>query len=162
PAAAPESGAAATDLRHDQWRRHGRHAKHGVDAAHSAVGRGDLRCGGVRPPIARPWLHRPGGLPRLRHQGRAARRAREDDGFVEARADTGRPAYHPGTLLKLYAYGYLHRIRSSRRLEAECTRNLEVIWLTGNLRPDHWTIAAFRREHQGRFKAVLREFNLVC
>jgi transposase len=65
-------------------------------------------------------------------------------------------------LLKLYAYGYLQRIRSSRRLEAECTRNLELIWLTGNLRPDHWTIAAFRREHQARFKAVLREFNLVC
>lgn len=83
-------------------------------------------------------------------------------GFLGAPKDTGRPPYHPGTLLKLYAYGYLHRIRSSRRLEAECARNLEVIWLTGNLRPDHWTVAAFRREHQGRFKAVLREFNLVC
>ncbi|MEO6006022.1 MAG: transposase [Opitutus sp.] len=80
-------------------------------------------------------------------------------GFVGERQETGRPRYHPGTLLKLYLYGYLQRIRSSRRLEAETTRNLEVIWLTGNLRPDHWTIAAFRREHRGRFKAVLREFN---
>jgi transposase len=83
-------------------------------------------------------------------------------GFLSAPSHTGRPPYHPATLLKLYSYGYLQRIRSSRRLEAECTRNLEVIWLTGNLRPDHWTIAAFRREHRGRFKAVLREFNLVC
>lgn len=83
-------------------------------------------------------------------------------GLLGAPNDTGRPPYHPRTLLKLYVYGYLHRIRSSRRLEAECQRNLEVIWLTGNLRPDHWTIAAFRREHQARFKAVLREFNLVC
>ena len=83
-------------------------------------------------------------------------------GFLAARGGTGRPPYHPAMLLKLYAYGYLQRVRSSRRLEAECTRNLEVIWLTGNLRPDHWTIAAFRREHQARFKSVLREFNLVC
>jgi transposase len=83
-------------------------------------------------------------------------------GFLSGPKDTGRPAYHPAVLLKLYTYGYLNRIRSSRRLEAECTRNLEVIWLTGNLRPDHWTIAAFRREHKARFKAVLREFNLTC
>lgn len=83
-------------------------------------------------------------------------------GLVAPRSDTGRPPYHPAMLLKLYVYGYLQRVRSSRRLEAECTRNLEVIWLTGNLRPDHWTIAAFRREHRARFKAVLREFNLVC
>ena len=83
-------------------------------------------------------------------------------GFVTPRSDTGRPPYNPAMLLKLYAYGYLQRVRSSRRLEAECTRNLEVIWLTGNLRPDHWTVAAFRREHRERFKGVLREFNLVC
>ncbi len=83
-------------------------------------------------------------------------------GFLTPPKDTGRPSYHPAMLLKLYTYGYLHRIRSSRRLEAETTRNLEVIWLAGNLRPDHWTIAAFRREHRERFKAVLREFNLVC
>ena len=83
-------------------------------------------------------------------------------GFQTPPAETGRPRYHPAMLLQLYVYGYLNRIRSSRRLEAECLRNLEVIWLTGNLRPDHWTIAAFRREHQARFKAVLREFNLAC
>lgn len=83
-------------------------------------------------------------------------------GFLAAPAATGAPSYHPAMLLKLYVYGYLHRLRSSRRLEAECARNLEVIWLAGGLRPDHWTIAAFRRAHRARFKAVLREFNLVC
>lgn len=83
-------------------------------------------------------------------------------GFEPAAAATGRPGYHPGMLLKLYVYGYLNRIRSSRRLEAETYRNLEVIWLTGNLRPDHWTIAHFRKEHRERFKGVLREFNLAC
>ena len=83
-------------------------------------------------------------------------------GFELAPKETGRPRYHPATLLKLFIYGYLQRIRSSRRLEAESRRNLEVIWLTGNLRPDHWTIAAFRRDHRKRFKQVLREFNLVC
>jgi transposase len=83
-------------------------------------------------------------------------------GFLTPLAPTGRPPYHPAMLLKLYAYGYLQRVRSSRRLEAETTRNLEVIWLTGHQRPDHWTIAAFRRVHRTRFKAVLREFNLIC
>jgi len=76
--------------------------------------------------------------------------------------ETGRPGYDPRVLLKLYVYGYLNRIRSSRRLEAECLRNLEVIWLLGNLRPDHWTIAAFRRRERSVFRVVLREFNLVC
>lgn len=83
-------------------------------------------------------------------------------GFDSGPADTGRPGYAPADLLRLYAYGYLNRIRSSRRLEAETHRNLEVIWLLRGLRPDHWTIAAFRREHRARFKAVLREFNLLC
>ena len=83
-------------------------------------------------------------------------------GFEVVPKETGRPGYHPAMMLKLFIYGYLQRIRSSRRLEAESRRNLEVIWLTGDLRPDHWTIAAFRREHRQRFKAVLREFNLVC
>jgi transposase len=86
----------------------------------------------------------------------------ESLGFEVTPKDTGRPGYHPAVLLKLFIYGYLQRIRSSRRLEAESRRNLEVIWLTGNLQPDHWTIAAFRREHRERFKTVLREFNLVC
>lgn len=77
-------------------------------------------------------------------------------------AVTGRPAYDPADLLRLFIYGYLYRVRSSRRLEAETLRNLEVIWLLGGLRPDHWTIAAFRRENASKFKAVLRDFNLLC
>jgi transposase len=86
----------------------------------------------------------------------------EELGFDLAARETGRPRYHPAVLLKVFIYGYLHRIRSSRRLEAECRRNLELIWLTGNLRPDHWTIAAFRREYRAQFKKLLREFNLQC
>lgn len=82
--------------------------------------------------------------------------------FLAPPKATGRPSYHPRTLLKIYLYGYLHRVRSSRRLEAQCTCNLELIWLTGNLRPDHWTLAAFRREHHARFKTLFREFNLLC
>lgn len=83
-------------------------------------------------------------------------------GFAREAVTTGRPAYDPADLLKLYVYGYLHQVRSSRRLEAETHRNLEVIWLMRGLRPDHWTIAAFRREHAARFKGVLRDFNLLC
>jgi len=72
-------------------------------------------------------------------------------GFARARcADTGRPPYAPALLLKLYLYGYLHRIRSSRRLEAECHRNVELIWLTGKLAPDFKTIADFRKDKQAR------------
>jgi transposase len=67
---------------------------------------------------------------------------------------TGRPPYSPGDLLKLYLYGYLHRIRSSRRLEAECQRNIEVMWLLGRLAPDHKTIADFRRTNSKGFQAV--------
>ncbi|HYG33604.1 MAG TPA: IS1182 family transposase [Clostridia bacterium] len=74
----------------------------------------------------------------------------------------GRPAYPPQALLKLYVYGYQHRIRSSRRLEAECGRNLEVMWLTADLRPDHKTIADFRKANAAAFKAVLRQFTRVC
>src|SRR5262249_34992312 len=62
-----------------------------------------------------------------------------------APAETGRPAYHPLVHLKLYIYGYLNRVRSSRRLEREASRNLEVIWLLGRLAPDHKTIADFRK-----------------
>ena len=74
----------------------------------------------------------------------------------------GRPGYHPGLLLKLYLYGYLHQLRSSRRLEAECRRNLELIWLLGKLAPDFKTIADFRKDNHQAFKAVLREFNGLC
>jgi transposase-like protein DUF772 len=60
---------------------------------------------------------------------------------------TGRPGYHPATLLKIYLYGYLNQVQSSRRLERECGRNLELIWLTGRLAPDFKTIADFRRNN---------------
>jgi transposase len=74
----------------------------------------------------------------------------------------GRPAYHPAELLKLYLYGYLHQLRSSRRLEAECQRNLEVIWLLRELKPDFKTIADFRKDNAAAFKAVVREFTRLC
>jgi transposase len=77
-------------------------------------------------------------------------------------AATGRPGYAPGDLLKLYLYGYLNRVRSSRELERLTHRNLEVIWLLKRLQPDHKTIAEFRRVHRGVFKHVLRQFNLMC
>ena len=68
--------------------------------------------------------------------------------FVRAEpAETGRPGYDPRELLKLYLYGYLHQVRSSRRLEAECQRNVEVMWLLGRLQPDYKSIAEFRRMH---------------
>lgn len=75
---------------------------------------------------------------------------------------TGRPAYDPADLLKLYLYGYLHRIRSSRRLEAECQRNVEVMWLLSRLAPDFKTIADFRRDNGAAFKAVCRSFVQFC
>ena len=75
---------------------------------------------------------------------------------------TGRPGYDPGDMLKLYLYGYLNRVRSSRRLEAEAMRNLELIWLLRGLRPDYKTIADFRRDNRAAFKAVFRAFVLLC
>lgn len=84
-------------------------------------------------------------------------------GFAKARcANTGAPPYDPAMLLKLYLYGYLHRIRSSRLLEAECQRNVEVIWLTGKQAPDHKTIADFRKDNASPFRAVHRQFRLLC
>src|SRR3954466_1936473 len=67
---------------------------------------------------------------------------------------TGRPAYHPSPMLKLYIYGYLNRVQSSRRLEREAGRNLEVMWLTGRLVPDHKTIADFRKDNGPAIKKV--------
>ncbi len=75
---------------------------------------------------------------------------------------TGRPAYHPATLLKIYVYGYLNRVQSSRRLERECQRNLELLWLTGRLMPDFKTIADFRRDNGGAIRKVCRAFVLLC
>jgi transposase len=75
---------------------------------------------------------------------------------------TGRPGYAPGDLLKLYIYGYLNRVGSSRRLEVECHRNIEVIWLLRTLKPDFKTIADFRADNQAAFKKVFRQFTLLC
>src|ERR1700684_2890974 len=79
---------------------------------------------------------------------------------VEAKA-RGRPGYAPGDLLKRYIYGYLNRVRSSRRLERECRCNVEVIWLLGGLRPDFKTIADFRRDNRVAFRGVFRQFVLL-
>ena len=76
--------------------------------------------------------------------------------------ETGRPGYHPATMLKLYIYGYLNRIPSSRRLERECQRNLELIWLTGKLAPDFKTIADFRKDFGEPIRKVAREFVAIC
>ena len=77
-------------------------------------------------------------------------------------AATGRPAYHPATMLKLYIYGYLNRVQSSRRLEREAGRNLEVIWLLGKLAPDHKTIADFRKDNGPAIKKVCAQFVELC
>lgn len=74
-------------------------------------------------------------------------------------ARTGRPPYNPGDLLKLYIYSYFNRIRSSRNIEKETGRNLEVIWLMKGLRPDHLTISNFRKVHRKSLKKVFHEFN---
>jgi transposase len=77
-----------------------------------------------------------------------ARLSLSELGFERAQAaETGRPGYDPRDLLKLYLYGYLNQIRSSRRLEAECRRNVELMWLLGRLYPDHNSISEFRRMH---------------
>jgi len=75
---------------------------------------------------------------------------------------TGRPAYHPATLLKIYVYGYLNRIQSSRRLERECQRNVELIWLTARLAADFKTIADFRKDNGEAIRRVCREFVVLC
>ncbi|MDP3615799.1 MAG: IS1182 family transposase [Rubrivivax sp.] len=77
-------------------------------------------------------------------------------------AATGRPSYHPSVLLKIYIYGYLNRVQSSRRLETEARRNLELIWLTGRLAPDFKTIADFRKDNGEAIRKVCREFIVLC
>ena len=76
--------------------------------------------------------------------------------------ETGRPPYDPRDLLKLYIYGYLNRLRTSRTLERECQRNVELMWLMRKLRPDFKTIADFRRENRQAFRGVFRQFVLLC
>ena len=83
-------------------------------------------------------------------------------GFKTEPNDTGRPAYHPTTMLKIYVYGYLNRIQSSRRLEREAGRNVELMWLTGQLAPDFKTIAEFRRNNGEAIRLVCREFVMLC
>ena len=84
-------------------------------------------------------------------------------GFVRVASKvTGRPGYAPKDLLKLYVYGYLNRVRSSRRLEAETHRNIEVIWLQRHLKPDFKTIADFRRDNRNAFRPIFRQFVLLC
>lgn len=75
---------------------------------------------------------------------------------------TGRPSYHPAVLLKIHIYGYLNRIQSSRRLERECQRNVELMWLTGRLAPDFKTIADFRRDNGTGIRNVCRRFVVLC
>src|SRR5450432_4628647 len=84
-------------------------------------------------------------------------------GFAGMRPEaTGRPAYHPSTMLKIYLYGYLNRVQSSRRLEPEAQRNIELMWLTGRLAPDFKTIANFRRDNGSAIRAVCGQFVDLC
>src|ERR1700726_5251915 len=76
--------------------------------------------------------------------------------------EKGRPCYRPGTLLKIYIYGYLNRVPSSRRLERECQRNIELIWLTGQLAPDFKTVADFRKDNGKAIREVCRAFVALC
>ena len=75
---------------------------------------------------------------------------------------TGRPGYHPGLLLKIYVYGYINQIASSRRLEREAQRNVELMWLTGRLAPDFKTIADFRKDNGPAIRATCRQFVDLC
>ncbi|HKJ08497.1 MAG TPA: IS1182 family transposase [Gammaproteobacteria bacterium] len=83
-------------------------------------------------------------------------------GFKTEAQPTGRPGYHPATLLKLFIYGYLNRVQSSRRLEREAQRNVELMWLTGRLAPDFKTIADFRKDNGNAIRLVCREFVMLC
>jgi len=85
-----------------------------------------------------------------------------DLGFKTVPSDTGRPGYHPSTMLKLFVYGYLNRIQSSRRLEREAGRNVELMWLLGRLAPDFKTIADFRKDDCKGIKNICREFIGLC
>ena len=83
-------------------------------------------------------------------------------GFKAEAAETGRPGYHPRTMLKIYVYGYLNQVHSSRRLEREAQRNVELMWLTGRLAPDFKTIADFRKDNGEAIRLVCREFVMLC
>lgn len=82
--------------------------------------------------------------------------------IVRVRSAPPHPAYHPATLLKVYVYGYFNKVQSRRRLEREAQRNVELMWLTGRLVPDHKTIADFRRENGAAIQAACAQFVVVC
>lgn len=75
---------------------------------------------------------------------------------------TGRRPYSPKDMFKLYSYSYFNGIRSSRKMERECYRNIEVMWLIGELKPDHKTIANFRKDNKEAIKAAFRKFTMIC
>ena len=83
-------------------------------------------------------------------------------GFKTVAADTGRPGYDPRTMLKIFIYGYMNKVHSSRRLEIESKRNVELMWLTGRLAPDFKTIADFRKDNGEAIRLVCREFVVLC
>ncbi len=83
-------------------------------------------------------------------------------GFKTEASEVGRPGYHPRTMLKIYVYGYLNQVHSSRRLEREAQRNVELMWLTGRLAPDFKTIADFRKDNGEAIRLVCREFVMLC
>ena len=83
-------------------------------------------------------------------------------GFKTQPSDTCRPGYHPTTMLKIYVYGYLNQVHSSRRLERESQRNIELMWLTRRLAPDFKTIADFRKDNGQAIRLVCREFVMLC
>jgi transposase len=83
-------------------------------------------------------------------------------GFKTEPAETGRPAYHPRTMLKIFVYGYFNRVHSSRRLEREAQRNVELMWMIDRLAPDFKTIADFRRDNGEAIRLVCREFVMLC
>ena len=83
-------------------------------------------------------------------------------GFKTEAESSGRPAYHPTTMLKIYIYGYLNRVQSSRRLEREAQRNVELMWLVGRLAPDFKTIANFRKDNGEAIRLVCSEFVMLC
>ncbi len=83
-------------------------------------------------------------------------------GFKTTPKETGRPAYHSATMLKLYVYGYLNRIQSTRRLEGKARRNVELMWLLGRLAPDFKTISDFRKDNTKAIRLVYRDFVMIC
>src|SRR6266487_811309 len=124
-----------------RWRR-----SNAADAAAAQLGR---LCQRGEPGSGDRGVHRGVGPCRLGFSGMTP-------------AATGRPAYHPSALLKIYLYGYLNRVQSSRRLERETQRNIELMWLTGRLMPDFKTIADFRKDNGAAIQSVCRQFVELC